>query len=145
VQWIKGKWQSAAIMSLAGAAIAVPAWASSAGGGDVQRVSKPSGLREAVELAPVSARPGDRVRALPPIPFTRKELDGSIHCMSDHGFGPGSGADHPGVFIPRSETKTREFRRAAKECELPPPPTKAQIRQIGCRGARAGMAATTRR
>jgi hypothetical protein len=144
VQSIKGRWQSATVLSLA-AAIAVPAWANSGGGGDVERTSKPSGLREAVQLAPASARPGDAVRALPPIPIRRKELDRSLQCMSDHGFGQGSATDHGGTFIPRSETKTREFRRAAKECKLPPPPTNAQIRQIGCRGARAGTAATPRR
>jgi len=49
----------------------------------------------------------------------------------------GDPAEGGAVFIPRSETDTDAFKRAASDCQLPPPPTDAQIRQLGCTDAQA--------
>ena len=81
--------------------------------------------------------PGARdLMPLPPRP-TREQLDQALQCMSDHGFGMGTPLSRGGKLIPRSETKTQKFRQAAKECELPPPPTDAQIRQMACHAVKA--------
>jgi hypothetical protein len=146
MSWIKSRWQTGVLLGLVVAAVAVPAWASSEGTGDVQQATgAPKG--DSGQVVPAASRapgrfppPGTRdVLPLPPRP-TREQLDQSLQCMSDHGFGMGA-ANGPGVFIPRSETKTREFRQAAKECELPRPPTHAQIdaqiARIGCSAAHA--------
>jgi hypothetical protein len=133
--WIKNKWRSVAILGLAVAAIAVPAWASSGGGGDVQQASEPAGSDASqVDLAPTPSGSDDRV---PLDSAARKQLDQAIQCMADRGFGAPPPDGHGSMFIPRSETDTDAFRHAASECRLPPPPTDAQIRQIGCADARA--------
>ena len=131
MSWIKNRWQSAALLMLAAAAIAVPAWGSSGGNGEVQRASTPNGSeRGSVERAPTGS--GAR-QALPlPPPLRREDLDRGLDCMAEHGFGMGSANDRGGVLIPRAETKTKRFRDAAKECELPAPPTDAQIRKMAC-------------
>ena len=140
MRWIKNKWRSVAILGLAVAAIAVPAWASSGGGGEVQQASEPAGSGASrVDLAPMSSGSGDRV---PLDPAGRQQLDQAIQCMADRGFGgsqPGGGA-----FIPRSETGTDAFKRAASQCQLPPPPTDAQIRHFGCADGRARGEASDR-
>jgi hypothetical protein len=144
MRWIRNEWRSVAILALAVAAIAVPAWASSGGGGEVQQASDPadSGASR-VDLAPMPSGSGDWV-ALDPA--GRQQLDQAVQCMADRGFGgsqPGGG-DGGGAFIPRSETGTDAFKRAASQCQLPPPPTDAQIRHFGCADARARGEARTR-
>jgi hypothetical protein len=138
---MKSKWRSVAILGLAAAAIAVPAWASSGGGGDVQQASRPAGSDASrVELAPTPF--GSNRVALDPA--ARKHLDQAVQCMADRGFGapPPGGGD--GMFIPRSETDSDAFKHAASECRLPPPPTDAQIRHLGCADARARDEASDR-
>jgi hypothetical protein len=137
MKWIRNKWQSVAILGLAVAAITVPAWASSGGGGDVQLASEPSGSDAGqVDPAPTPSGSDD------PVPLdsaARQHLDQAIQCMADRGFGtpPPDSADGRAVLIPGSETDTDAFKQAASECRLPPPPTDAQIRQLGCADARA--------
>jgi hypothetical protein len=99
----------------------------------VQRATEPSSV-DPGQVAPAAS--GGRAE-LPLPPPTRAQLDRSVRCMADHGFGMGSANDRHGTFIPRAETQTPEFRRAAKDCELPPPPTDAQIARIGCAAAQA--------
>ena len=131
--WINNKGRSVPKLGLAVAAIAVPAWASSGGGGEVQRASEAAGAGASrVDLPPMTSGSDDRV---PLDPAGRQQLDQAIQCMADRGFGgsqPGGGA-----FIPRSETRTDAVKRAASQCQLPPPPTDAQIRHFGCADARA--------
>ena len=129
MRWIKGRWQGAAVIGLAVAAVAVPAWASS-GAGDVQRAARASSSDgDGVAVASAAAGARDAVPAPPPV--NRKQLDQAVRCMASHGFGMG-GPNGRGAFISRAETKTKAFRRAAKACQLPPPPSDAQIRRIGC-------------
>jgi len=135
MSWIKSRWQSAAILSLAVAAIAVPAWASSGGSGDVQQASEPSSSDSAgVSAAAVPSDEGFPVKS----PEARQQLDDAIQCMTDKGFGTPTGDG--GVFIPRSETDSDEFKQAANDCGLPPPPTDAQIAQIAQRGCADDLA-----
>jgi hypothetical protein len=135
MRWIKNEWRSVAILGLAVAAIAVPAWASSGEGGDLWQASEASGSGAGqADSSPTPSGPDD------PVPLdsaARQQLDQAIQCMADRGFGgpPPGGGD--GVFIPRSETDTEAFKQAASQCQLPPPPTDAQIRQLGCADARA--------
>jgi hypothetical protein len=140
MKWIKCKWQSVAILSLAVAAIAVPAWASSGGSGDVQQASEPSGS-DAGQVDPAPA-PSGSDDTVPLDAAARRQLDQAINCMADRGFGAppqdaGDPAEGGAVFIPRSETDTDAFQRAASDCQLPPPPTDVQIRQLACRDAQA--------
>jgi len=137
VSWIKSRWQAATLLTLVVAAIAVPAWASSDGSGEVERAAEPSDPDTGqVEPAPAPSGASDEVAL--PSPITREQLDQALQCMADHGYGMGTATDDGGpdeggaLLIPRAETETDEFQQAAKECELPPPPTDAQIRQLGC-------------
>jgi hypothetical protein len=137
MNWIKRRWQGAVVLGLAVAAVAVPAWASSGGGGDVQGSSRASSSGgDGIAAASVPARARDAVPFAPPI--NRKQLDQAVRCMASHGFGMGKPSGR-GTLISRAETKTKAFRRAAKQCELPRPPKKiprpptgAQLRQFGC-------------
>jgi hypothetical protein len=129
MSWIKNRWQTVALLMLATAAIAVPAWASG-GGGSVQPAPEPSGAEGSVERAPAASQ-ARQALPLPP-PLRREDLDQGLECMAERGFGMGSATHRGGVLIPRAETKTKRFRDAAKECELPPPPTDAQIHRMAC-------------
>jgi hypothetical protein len=135
MSWIKNRWQTGALLMLAAAAVAVPAWGSSGGNGEVQRAPTPNGPeRGSVERAPAGSEARDEI-PLPPRP-TREELDQAIQCMADRGFGAPRGDG--GFFISRSETETDEFQDAAKECKLPTPPklpprpSDLQIRKLAC-------------
>jgi hypothetical protein len=134
MSWIKRKWQIAALLGLAVAAIAIPAWASS--GGDVRRAAEPSGPDGVPVTAGAAASGASDESPMPSRP-TRAQLDRALQCMTDHGFGMGAANDRRGVFISRAETKTRAFQRAAQDCGLPPPPTDAQISRIGCAASQA--------
>jgi hypothetical protein len=127
---IKSRWRTAALLMLVAAAIAVPARGSSGGNHDVQPAAEPNHPQGSVEQAPAGSA-GREALPLPP-PVRREDLDQAIQCMADRGFGLGTPGQRRGVLIPRSETKTEKFREAAKECELPPPPTDAQIRKMAC-------------
>jgi hypothetical protein len=103
--------------------IAVPAWAEDDG--------DPGGL----EAAPVPAPPGAETIAVPG-PQAREDFDAAFECMAGKGYGPpGEGEDN--VVIPPSEIESAEFRAAAEECDLPPPPTDADIRALACDEDRA--------
>jgi hypothetical protein len=115
VNWIKGKWQLAGLLTLVAAAIAVPAWASS--GGDAQRASDAAASGSSVAPAPDSSGQDP----LPITPVDRDQLDDAVQCMTNHGFG--TATEDGGVFISGSETETDAFRYAADECGLPPRPT----------------------
>jgi hypothetical protein len=108
------------------AGIAVPAWAGSEESSpDVDRAAEPAPPRGALAL------PG-------PSPEMRAQLDEGLQCMEEQGFGaPDPEGDERGIFIPREEADSEAFREAAEECELPPPPTDAEIRAIGCAEDRA--------
>jgi hypothetical protein len=107
----QGKWTFVAVAALlVTAAVALPALASSDDAG--------------VEPA---AFPADR-----------EAVDNAVECIADRGFGtptPDDGVEGPGVFIPRSEAETSEFREAADACGLPEPPTDAEIRDLACSDA----------
>jgi hypothetical protein len=97
--------------------VAVPAWAE-------------DDTSEGTEAADVPAPPGAE-RLVVPGPEAREELDAAIECMAEKGYGPpGEGEDN--VVIPPSEIESDEFRAAAEECDLPPPPTDADIRALAC-------------
>jgi hypothetical protein len=135
MSWIKNRWQTAALLMLAAAAIAVPAWGSSGGNDGAQRAVDPAGF-DPGRVKPALAIAGGRDEIpLPPRP-TREKLDQAIQCMADRGFGAPRGDG--GFFISRSETETDEFQDAAKECKLPTPPklpprpSDAQIRNLVC-------------
>jgi hypothetical protein len=128
---IKSRWQTAALLILVAAAIAVPAWGSSGGSDGVQPAATPNGSDRgsvAQAAAGSEARDGIAVRPRP----TREQLDQALQCMANQGFGMGTTTHRGEVAISRFETKTQEFRDAAKRCELPPPPTDAQIRKMAC-------------
>ena len=111
---------------IAAVAIAVPALGSDP---DVTAADEPSGTSDEAYAAPPA----------PPPMLTaadREQLDEAVQCMADKGFGaptPDAGdGEGRGLFISREEADDDAFRQAAEECELPPPPTDAQIRAIGC-------------
>ena len=136
MRWIENKWRSVAILGLVVTAIAMPAWASSGGSGDVQQASESAGSDASrVDLAPTPSGLDNRVQL---DSAARKQLDQAVQCMADRGLGaPSPGGGDGGMFIPRSETDTDAFKHAASECRLPPPPTDARIRQIACADAKA--------
>ena len=104
MSWITSRWRSATVLVLAVAAVAVPAWASSGGGEE----------------------------ATAPPPLDRAQLDRSLQCMADHGYGIGAPTEGGGAVISREQAQSEEFHRAASACELPPPPTDAQIHEMAC-------------
>ena len=131
MSWNRNKWQAATLLTLAAAVIAVPAWGSGGGNGGVQPAPTP--IRSdggSIERAPAGSDARDEI-AVPSRP-TREQLDQALQCMANQGFGMGTATHRGEVAISRSETKTKAFRDAAQKCELPPPPTDAQIRKLAC-------------
>ena len=126
----------AAVVLMAVAAIAVPAWGADDDPGDnaTVEVASDSAGDGGVVMLPAH---GD-LQDLPPLPSAedRKKID---QCMTDHGFGPGTqatpvpappdaGADNQqgdGQAFEAPEPDPA-FKRAAEDCGLPaPPPGKA--------------------
>jgi hypothetical protein len=125
--FIKRRWQSAVVLSLAVGAIAVPALASSGGGGGVRAASDrsdPGIAGVAFAGRPAASDEAIQVKS----PAGRQQFDDAIQCMTDKGFGHPT--DDGGVSIGRAETDSDSFKQAAKDCGLPPPPTDAEIRQL---------------
>lgn len=107
-----GRAVAGAILAVGVAAIAMPAFGESSGGGggDVQRAGRP-----ALKGMPPPPPPPARSGAL------RKRVDKTAECMRNQDI-PGVQKQRHGMLVPPSAADSKAFRKAAKECGAPPPP-----------------------
>jgi hypothetical protein len=106
------------------AAIAIPAWAASGGGGSVDRAPAPAAAEPTIAAAAEPAKTGDEM-PLPPPALTRKErrrLTETAECLRKHGAGiPGVHTSPHGVTIGPNADRGA-LQRAAEACGAPPLP-----------------------
>jgi hypothetical protein len=116
-----GRAVAAAILAVGVAAIAMPAFGKSDGGGATAPAGRPS-------TAP-AGRPTFQMALPPPPPMSgamRKKLDKSVQCMRDQNI-PGAQKRSHGLLIPPPAAASKAFRRAAKECGAPSPPPRGAL------------------